>query len=100
MQKVAIGEIFEFKIDGAKYYVDEDHFIHEIDGCRVEWLIDDEWLNTEVEIIEEDKKIEYVGRTYDLTDFYKNYPEVAEMLRDLANKTIEIIDFINEGRDE
>ena len=35
-----------------------------------------------------------------LTDFYKNYPEVAEMLRDLANKTIEIIDFINEGRDE
>lgn len=57
-------------------------------------------LNDEVEIIEENNKIEYVGRTYDLTDFHKNYPEVAEMLRDLADKTIEIIDFINEGRNE
>ena len=58
MQKVANKEIFKFRINDINYYVDKSNYICEEDGTKVEWYIDDEWLNMNVEIIEEDKKIE------------------------------------------
>lgn len=55
-------------------------------------------LNYEVEIIEEqeNKKIEYIGKVYDLTKFAKNFHEPALLLRDLCNKIRELIDEVNE----
>ena len=58
MQKVANKEIFRFRLDDVNYYVDKSNYICEEDGTKVEWYIDDEWLNMNAEIIEEDKKIE------------------------------------------
>lgn len=52
-------------------------------------------LNDEVEIIEEDKKIEPINKIYDLTDFHKEYPKVAEMMKEIGEKQREIIDYIN-----
>ena len=59
MQKVANKEIFKFRIDDDNYYVDKSNYICEEDGTKVEWYIDDEWLNMNAEIKEEPKKIEY-----------------------------------------
>lgn len=41
------------------------------------------------------KEIEYVGKTYDLTEFYNDYKETAIMLKDMCEKIKEIIDYIN-----
>lgn len=51
-------------------------------------------LNDEVKIIE-DNKIEHIGKIYDITNFKNDYPEVAKLLNDIANKQYEIIDKIN-----
>ena len=37
--------------------MNKEGYINDRDGI-VNWVIDDEWLNTEVEIIEEEKEIE------------------------------------------
>ena len=52
-----------------------------------------------IEIIEENNKIEYVGRTYDLTTFYRDYPEGALLLRDMGDKIKEIIDKYNKEKE-
>lgn len=89
MQKVANKEIFKFRIDDVNYYVDKLNYICEEDGTKVEWYIYDEWLNTNAEIIEEDKKIEKLIFDKDCTCEW-NFGEVYE-------KTNEIIDYINGG---
>jgi len=67
------------------------------------YIVDKENLNQEI-ILEdtpkEDKKIEHINKVYDLTDFRKDYPKVAELLKDLSIKQYEIIDKINGGKDE
>ena len=99
MQKVANKEIFKFKIDGELYYVDKSNYICEQDGNRVEWYIDDDWLNMGAEIIEEDKKIEKIRQLceYPHTDIYECWDIKEEML---VNKINEIIDKINEMEDK
>lgn len=92
MQKVANGEIFEFKIGPEKYYVDKDHNICESDGYKLQWYIYSEWLNTEVEIIE-DKKIE----TIDPIDYCHSTDTSKDMV--LVEKINEIIHFINKDND-
>ena len=85
-----IKNIYDYKqidIDSGKYF---DNYL-----CDSFFLDDENVLNWEVEIIEEDKKIQYVGKEYDLTKFRNDYPEVAYCLRDLCNKTKEIIDMLN-----
>lgn len=64
------------------------------------YAIDINSLNWEVEIIEEDKKIEYIGKTYDLTPIYKDYPETAYLLKDLCDKTRELIDEVNKLKEK
>ena len=102
MQKVANKEIFKFKINDINYYVDKSNHICEEDGTKVEWYIDDEWLNMNAEIIEEDKKIEKLEIT-------KNYNGDGGMLINqmatadyqivqIANKINEIIDYIMEEK--
>ena len=88
MQKVANKEIFKFRIDDVNYYVDESNCICEEDGTKVEWYIDDEWLNINAEVIE-DKKIEKLIFDKDCTCEW-NFGEVYEKIN-------EIIDYINGG---
>ena len=88
MQKVANKEIFKFRINDVNYYVDKSNYICEEDGTKVEWYIDDEWLNMNAEVIEEDKKIEKFkfGKIED-SEHYK-----------IKRKINEIIDYIMEDK--
>ena len=88
MQKVANKEIFKFRINDVNYYVDKSNYICEEDGTRVEWYIDDEWLNMNAEIIEEDKKIEKFkfGKIEDSEHY------------EIKRKINEIIDYIMEDK--
>ena len=88
MQKVANKEIFKFRIDDVNYYVDKSNYICEEDGTKVEWYIDDEWLNMNAEIIEEDKKIEKFkfGKIEDSEHY------------EIKRKINEIIDYIMEDK--
>ena len=108
MQKVANKEIFKFRIDDVNYYVDESNCIREEDGTKVEWYIDDEWLNMNAEIIEEDKKIRKIKVNYspDIEEkiFYEDGDKPNHcILGDagtelLINKINEIIDYIMEEK--
>jgi hypothetical protein len=57
----------------------------------------DLYLNDEVEIIKEDKKIEKLDKQIDITKFANEYKEVAQCLTNFSNKINEIIDYINKG---
>ena len=95
MQKVANKEIFKFRINDINYYVDKSNHICEEDGTKIEWYIDDEWLNMNAEIIEEDKKI----KKLDL-DKEESLKAVIKTAQDyvLANKINEIIDYLEENK--
>lgn len=108
MQRVANKEIFKFRINDVNYYVDKSNYICEEDGTKVEWYIDDEWLNMNAEVIEEDKKIEKL-ETYDIAGnifledcCFKYIPIDKEKLtaneRVFVNKINEIIDYIMEEK--
>lgn len=89
MVKVANGEKVRFKIlDDIEYYCEENQFLHNEYGKEVEWLIDSDWLNKEVEIIEEEKKIEKL-------EYIENgdFIEVPSN-QELMSKINEIIDYI------
>ena len=88
MLKVANKEIFKFRIDDVNYYVDKSNYICEEDGTKVEWYIDDEWLNMNAEVIEEDKKIEKFkfGKIEDSEHY------------EIKRKINEIIDYIMEDK--
>ena len=59
LNKIANGkEVPNFIIDEQGYYLGADGFLKELYGDAVEWTLDAEWLNTKVEIIEEDKEME------------------------------------------
>lgn len=96
MQKVANKEIFKFRIDDVNYYVGKSNYICEEDGNIAEWMIDDEWLNMNAEVIEEDKKIEKIEYSID-KDGYLSVNDFREHLLQIINKINEIIDYINGG---
>ena len=94
-------EIFKFRIDDVNYYVDKSNCIREEDGTKVEWYIDDEWLNMNAEIIEEDKKIEYpilhkTAPSETTGDQMPNWRNLIDCNFEHLNKTIyQLIDEIN-----
>ena len=99
MQKVANKEIFKFRINDINYYVDKSNYICEEDGTKVEWYIDDEWLNMNAEIIEEDKKIEKIQQRTDTGLFgsmVNDEIKVAEAINKQANYLSDIVSTINE----
>ena len=108
MQKVANKEIFKFRINDINYYVDKSNHICEEDGTKVEWYIDDEWLNMNAEIIEEDKKIEKLDQRIDTGLFgsqIKDEIEIANAINkqanyisDIVSKINEIIDYLEENK--
>ena len=91
LQKIANGEKVRFRIDGKPYHCYKyDSLYDEEFGEEVEWFIGEEWLNKEVEIIEEEKKIpeklnkdRYIGTDLSVED-------------DMFNKINEIIDYLQE----
>lgn len=84
-------EIGKFKIMGVEHYIDDDNFLYAEDGKKVEWFIDDEWLNMPVEIIEEDKKI-----PEKLKDVIKDNCIKAVSNFELMDKINEIIDYLED----
>ena len=98
-------EIGKFKIMGMEHYIDDDNFLYAEDGKKVEWFIDDEWLNMPVEIIEEDKKTKKI-KFLNCDNYVKkeNYEtiltmqEIALDIQTLKHKINEIIDYLEEKK--
>ena len=101
LNKIANGEkIPHFKVSEIEYFLNWKGNLVEREEDKpsvdVQWFIDKVWLNTEVEIIEEEKEIQKL----ELYDFSSNNLEMLiEILNDLnreyGNKINEIIDYIN-----
>ena len=110
LQRIANGEEVprKFMVDGDTLYIGEDKFIEYENGKRIEWFIYPSWLNEEVEIIEEDKKIEplecYVNAilTGCISKYYEEDFEesVKHNIDVLGTKINEIIDKINSMEDK
>lgn len=91
LNKIANGEEIKFILESDGdifHWYKYGNLYNETQKEEVKWFIDKEWLNEEVEIIKEDKKIEKLELT--TTDGGEN---TIYML--LANKIDEIIDFLN-----
>ena len=98
LNKIANGEeIPHFKIFEIEYFLNDRGNLREKEEDRpsedTRWYIDSKWLNTEVEIIEEDKKIRKLPNEVQEP---KNFEEVVYIAEDLARKINEIIDILNE----
>jgi hypothetical protein len=102
LNKIAKGEkVKPFEIYGEKYYVNEEGYINDRDG-NVNWLIYDVWLNQEVEIIEEEKKIEKLD-DYFRGEIWTNdigQKRLDDNFEIFANKINQLIDVINDMRDK
>ena len=104
LNKIANGEeVPRVKYDDIEAYIGADGYLKDNYGDNVEWWIDKNWLNTEVEIIEEDKKIEKI----DLSEWAEiTYQEDWEMLTKdfnrncnlFVNKINKIIDYLEENK--
>lgn len=98
LNKIANGEEVRFKIDGEPYHCYKyANLYDEVEKEEARWYISEDWLNEEVKIIEEDKKIEKLDKQIDITKFANEYKEVAQCLTNFSNKINEIIDHINKG---
>lgn len=100
LNKIANGEkIKKFIFDDRLFELDDGVYRQKngsslSDYCFIEECLNDEIY--EVEVIEDNKKIEHIGKKYDITDFKRKYPKVAELVKDLNNKQYEIINKLNE----
>ena len=88
LNKIANGEEVRFKLDGELYHCYKyGNLYDEVAKKEVEWYISEDWLNEEVEIIEEDKKIEKF-----------EFGEIEDREHyEIKRKINEIIDYINGG---
>lgn len=90
------GLIFEFDEESRQYY--EEGRLHSADYSLRSWLFNFKCLNDEVEIIEEDKKIEKLEpvRGSVLTDLNKNaLIELCKTLNNFNNEINELICEVN-----
>jgi len=106
LNKIANGEdvpkkirynniIYNWDIDGYLHYEDEYHSERAfLEGYRTDMC-----LNDEVEIIEEDKKIEKLENKIDTTFENYNYSERMR-LTEIVNKINEIIDYLEENKND
>lgn len=93
LNKIANGEEVKFRIlsEGDRYELSDGCYLYNETLCKdVRWYIDENWLNEEVELIEEDKKIE------ELFFMGESENEKVNMLKDKLN---EIIDYINKEKE-
>ena len=103
LQKIAKGEeVPHFKIDTIEYFVNANGFLTDQWGEIVEWNIYSEWLDEEVELLEDTpKKIEKLHIEYE-PDFEKHCEKISAIPdeKSVALKINEIIDYINRGNNE
>lgn len=95
--KIANGEeVPHFIIDDIEYHLDADGSIIDCDGYAVEWSIYKEWLNKEVEIIEEEKGIAPLDKKRALIGGGTNETMLFLYCTDLETKLNETIEALNE----
>lgn len=91
LNKISRGEeVPHVQYDNVEAYIGADGYLKDNYGDNVEWWIDKKWLNTEVEIIEEDEKIEKLP----MIDGTAN---ILLAINQTRRKINEIIDYINKG---
>ena len=107
LNRIANGEEVRFRIlcdDNIYELTDGSNLYNETQNKEAKWWIDGEWLNEEVEIIEEEKKIpEKIDVWYDPIkdtklerhDTDTSIEILAAMCDDLKDKYNEIIDYLN-----
>lgn len=124
MQKITNGEEFRFKIlsENKTYHVYKDSQVFdEEDEDYVQWFIDYDWLNEEIEIIEEEpRNIKVCGSLFTRSEYNKlagieedkkienNFQHVYYSDNDMINANFEnirttlknIINVINEMRED
>ena len=97
LNKIANGEEVKFRLinDDLTYSLKKNNYLHiEELNKDAEWYIDKSWLNEEVEIIEEENKIE--KSNIDTSKLKgKEVPRAIDYL--LESKINEIIDKLNKG---
>lgn len=106
LQKIADGEEVDFKIEcsGEKYSLVKGFTLLDERDEEVRWYIDEKWLNNEIEIIEEPKKIEKIrigdnsiniDKAFETgtTTFFRE--KDIDIFQCLSSKINEIIDYIN-----
>ncbi len=102
LDRIAKGEEVKFKIIATCEVLNltkDMHLFSITHDEPVNWFIDEEWLNYEVEIIEEDKKIEKIGNNnYKWNYVYdKKTPQaIVDNLELVREKINEIIDYLGE----
>lgn len=99
MIKISRGEKVRFEILN-----NENHIYSSTNGSclydetseeDVYWFIGEDWLNREIKLIEEDKKIEKLGKYADVSgDLACEWSFSEKKLKDKIN---EIVDYINGG---
>ena len=105
LNKIANGdEIKPFKLKGADgiiFFGECGKLLYKDDKEMVEWFIYSEWLNQEIEIIEEDKKIEKIeiyedeDGHYFLNNRYNKIYIRCDETDFMVDKFNELIDEIN-----
>ena len=97
LNKIANGEeIPHIQYDDVEAYIGADGYLKDTYGDNVEWWIDKVWLNTEVEIIEEDKKIENID--FDWLQSFEDNDKQYTSMQVLFEKIDEIIDYLNKEK--
>lgn len=90
LNKLANGEEgIRFLLNDEEYYIGCTGILKNVYGDVVEWVIDDEWLNQEVQLIEdkEPKQLEKIT--------FLPYSDKVKSISIIAEKVNEIIDQIN-----
>ena len=118
INKINKEEKFRFRLlcDGDIYKYIGGSLYNETVGERAEWIIDNKWLNEEIEILEEEPYVEVCGRWFTKSEYDKlahseEEKKIPEKLYEtsnigdltitypnneqLMNKTNEIIDYLH-----
>ncbi len=99
LNKIANGEKVNFKYDGQLYNSGEDGYLR-VDGSIFTFAICEDLLNDEVEIIEEDEKIEHLdiyNCFHIMGDNQISRLRLDDNFQNISDKINEIIDYINKG---
>ena len=98
LNKIANGEeVPHFKVSEIEYFLNRrGNLLEQEEGkpsCDTQWFIDKEWLNTEVEILEEEKKIPEKLKEFGLIKYNLDYIDYKniEILKEWLNQDFQTI---------
>ena len=104
INKINKEEKFRFRLlcDGDIYKYIGGSLYNETVGERAEWIIDNKWLNEEIEIIEEpqEHKIPEKFEIYDNSiEWCCNGRSITDNEKDIMDKINEILDYLEVNND-